>query len=96
MEMKRKIALMLALLLTLTTPAIASSSQAKKVISVAMKQIGAPYKLESDSPNSFNCFTFWREPIWQRIIVRADLHVLQWMNISASSETVCRCFRMIL
>lgn len=56
--MKRKIALVLALLLALTTPAIASSSQAKKVISVAMKQIGAPYKLESDSPNSFNCFTF--------------------------------------
>ena len=56
--MKRTIALALALLLALTASAIADSSQAKQVLSVAVKQIGAPYKLDSDSPNSFNCFTF--------------------------------------
>ena len=57
-EMKRTLALILAILVAFATPAVAASSQAKKVLSVAKKQIGAPYKLDSDSPKSFNCFSF--------------------------------------
>ena len=56
-EMKRTLALILAILMALAAPAVASS-QAKKVLSVAKKQIGAPYKLDADSPKSFNCFSF--------------------------------------
>ena len=57
-EMKRTLALILAILMALAAPAVAASSQAKKVLSVAKKQIGAPYKLDADSPKSFNCFSF--------------------------------------
>ena len=56
-EMKRTLALILAILMALAAPAV-GSSQAKKVLSVAKKQIGAPYKLDADSPKSFNCFSF--------------------------------------
>lgn len=54
--MKRLIAVLLILLLA--TPAMAASSKKEQIISVATEQIGKPYKLYSDAPNSFNCVTF--------------------------------------
>lgn len=56
--MKRTLALILAVLMALATHALASSVPAKQVLSVAKKHIGAPYKVDSDSPKSFNCFSF--------------------------------------
>ena len=56
--MKRTIALVLLIAMVTTVPAMASKSQVKQVISVAMGQLGAPYELKSDAPKSFNCFSF--------------------------------------
>ena len=56
--MKRTIACVLLLILALSVPAMAAPSQAEKVVSVAMEQVGAPYKLHSNAPKSFNCVTF--------------------------------------
>lgn len=56
--MKRIIALVLLIAMATAAPALASSSQVKQVISIAMDQLGAPYELLSDAPNSFNCFSF--------------------------------------
>ena len=54
--MKRLIAVLLILLLA--TPAMAASSKKDMILSVATEQIGKPYELYSDAPNSFNCVTF--------------------------------------
>ncbi|MBQ3268614.1 MAG: C40 family peptidase [Clostridia bacterium] len=56
--MKRAAALTLAIVMILATPALASSAQARQVLSVAREQLGAPYALKSDAPNSFNCLSF--------------------------------------
>ena len=56
--MKRTIALVLLIAIATAVPALAASSEAIQVISVAMEQLGAPYELQSDAPNSFNCLTF--------------------------------------
>ena len=56
--MRRTIALVLLIALAAATPALAAPSRAKQAISVAMEQLGAPYELKSDAPNSFNCFSF--------------------------------------
>ena len=56
--MKRTIALVLLMTMVTAIPAMASSSQVEKVISVALKQVGKPYELLSNAPNSFNCFSF--------------------------------------
>lgn len=56
--MKRTVALALLLAMAVATPALAASLEVEQVISVAMEQLGAPYELKSDVPNSFNCFSF--------------------------------------
>ncbi len=56
--MKRAAAFMLVIVMALAMPATASSSQAGQVLAVAREQLGAPYALKSDAPNSFNCFSF--------------------------------------
>ena len=56
--MKKAIALTLVILMVLATPAMASSTQVKQVLSVAKEQLGAPYALKSDAPKSFNCLSF--------------------------------------
>ena len=58
MYLKRICALTLLFALILTMPAAALSSRTKKVLSVAVHQIGAPYSLLSDAPHSFNCASF--------------------------------------
>lgn len=58
MKLRRAIALALLLALALATPAMASHAQVKKVLSVAKGELGAPYALRSDAPNSFNCLSF--------------------------------------
>ena len=56
---KRKtIAFLLLFAIILTMPAMASGSEAERVISVAIGLLGTPYELKSDAPNSFNCFSF--------------------------------------
>lgn len=65
--MKRFAACLLIMTMVLTVPAFASSSQAKQVVSVAASQLGAPYALDSDAPNSFNCYSFVRYCINQVI-----------------------------
>ena len=54
--MKRLIAVLLILLLA--TPAMAAPSKKQMILSIATEQIGKPYELYSDAPNSFNCVTF--------------------------------------
>ncbi len=56
--MKRAAAFILVIVMALAMPAAASSSRAKQVLDVAREQIGAPYALKSDAPNSFNCLSF--------------------------------------
>lgn len=56
--MKRTVALVLLIIMVFITPATAASSRTGRVISVALKQLGAPYELISDAPNSFNCVSF--------------------------------------
>lgn len=57
MRIKRIIALALLAALLATTPAMAASSKGLQTVSVALKQLGKPYQLKSDAPNSFNCAT---------------------------------------
>ncbi len=52
---RRAMAMALVLAMIVATPAMAASSQAKQVVSVALKQLGKPYALYPDSPSSFNC-----------------------------------------
>ena len=56
--MKKAIACLLLFTLLFTTPAMATQSQIKQVLSTAMEQLGKPYDLFSDAPNSFNCCSF--------------------------------------
>lgn len=56
--MKKAIAVVLLLALMSAVPAMAMSSKVEKLLSTALEQMGAPYELYSDAPNSFNCFTF--------------------------------------
>jgi len=59
MKFRRSIALALALLMLFATPAMAiSRTRARQVLSVAFEQLGKPYELISDAPNSFNCASF--------------------------------------
>lgn len=58
MNFKRIAALALLLAIVTATPAMAATMRAKQVISVALTQLGKPYKLNSDAPNSFNCASF--------------------------------------
>lgn len=55
---KRLIALALVCALAFATPVLAAASNSRRVISVALKQLGKPYALKSDAPNSFNCASF--------------------------------------
>lgn len=57
-SVKRITALALLLILLSAIPATAASMRGVQVVSVAMKQVGKPYALHSDVPNSFNCATF--------------------------------------
>ena len=57
MRTKRTLALALLLLLILSTPAMALP-KSTKVLNVAVAQLGKPYELSSDAPNSFNCASF--------------------------------------
>ena len=58
MLLKRTIAAALLLAMLCATPAMASASQSRQVVAVALKQLGTPYALYSDAPNSFNCASF--------------------------------------
>ena len=58
MVIRRTIALGLMLVLILSTQAMAASSQVKQVLYVALDQLGTPYALISDAPDSFNCLSF--------------------------------------
>lgn len=53
----RIIALALVIALISATPAMALSAKGLQAVSVALRQVGKPYKLKSDAPNSFNCAT---------------------------------------
>lgn len=57
MKAKRIIALAMLLILVVATPAMAAS-RAKEVLSVAVGQLGKPYALISQAPDSFNCASF--------------------------------------
>lgn len=58
MNLKKTCAVMLLLAMILTMPAMATSSRVKRVLTTAVGQIGAPYALYSDAPNSFNCASY--------------------------------------
>lgn len=51
---------MLIVAMLFSIPALAASKRAKKVASIAAKQLGKPYRLSSDPPSSFNCSSLVR------------------------------------
>ena len=58
MKVKRTIAVFLLLILAAYAPATADSTQVAQLLSIAKEQLGAPYELFSNPPDSFNCLTF--------------------------------------
>ena len=58
MNLRRVLTFVILFALIAATPAMASQSQVKQLLTEAMGQIGAPYKLHSDAPKSFNCLSF--------------------------------------
>ena len=60
MRFRKTLAIALVLAMIFATPALAASSQAKQVVSVALKQLGKPYALYPNSPSSFNCVSLVR------------------------------------
>ena len=58
MKVKRTIAVFLLLILATYAPAMADSTQVAQLLSVAIEQLGTPYTLFSNAPESFNCLTF--------------------------------------
>ena len=59
MVMVKRLILFLLILVILWTGSLAcASSRLERVLSVAVKQIGAPYEVVSHAPRSFNCFSF--------------------------------------
>lgn len=60
MRFRKTLAIALVLAMIFATPALAASSQAKQVVSVALKQLGKPYALYPNSPSSFNCASLVR------------------------------------
>lgn len=57
MRFKRSMALALILMMLFSMPAMAATARARQAVAVALKQVGKPYQLHSDAPNSFNCAT---------------------------------------
>ena len=57
MKTKRIFAFILIIALLSSVPALAASDRAKQVAMNAVRQLGKPYKLLSDPPDSFNCST---------------------------------------
>lgn len=57
MKIRNIIALALVLALMSAMPAMATSSKGLQAVSVALRQLGKPYTLRSDAPESFNCAT---------------------------------------
>ena len=58
MNMKRAIALVLMIVMLASTPAMADQLRTRQVLAVAVGQLGKPYALAPDAPNSFNCASF--------------------------------------
>ena len=58
MNLKKTCAMMLILAMILSTPAMATSSRVRRVLTTAVRQIGTPYALVSNAPHSFNCASF--------------------------------------
>ena len=56
--MKRTIAFILLFLMLFTMPGMAASYQVEQVLAIAANQLGAPYELRSNAPESFNCVSF--------------------------------------
>lgn len=57
MRIKSAIAIVLILTVILSASATAAT-KGQQVVSVALTQLGKPYMLNSDAPNSFNCASF--------------------------------------
>ena len=60
MRFRKTLAIALVLAMIFATPALAASSQAKQVVSVALKQLGKPYALYPNSPSRFTCVSLVR------------------------------------
>lgn len=58
MKLKRICAVLLLIAIVASTPALASQAQVNKLLSIAKKNVGKPYKLSSHAPSSFNCLSF--------------------------------------
>ena len=56
--MKRTLAVAVLLAMMLAMPAAAEKSRVGQVLDVAREQLGKPYSLISDAPDSFNCISF--------------------------------------
>ena len=58
MRIQRITAVLLLLILAVSSPAVADTSQVEQLLAVAIEQLGTPYELFSNAPESFNCLTF--------------------------------------
>ena len=58
MRIQRITAVLLLLILAVSSPAVADTSQVEQLLAVAIEQLGTPYELFSNAPESCNCLTF--------------------------------------